>query len=211
MLKIYIGPDNDKILLPVTPKSIGVERENIVNTEYLLGKGDVSIFAGDKLKKISVNSFFPKKYYPFCTTTNIINPYIFVDKFIEWIRAGQVVRLTVTDTNINMPCYISRFDTEEKDGTGDLYYNLEVTEYRVPKIKKMTSSSIREESPTQSNPQTTQQRIHKVVKDDNLWDLAQKYYGNGKLYPKIKEANLNKYPKLKNSNVIYVGWELIIP
>lgn len=48
-------------------------------------------------------------------------------------------------------------------------------------------------------------RIHTVVKGDTLWDIAQKYLGNGSRYPEIKTLNDLK------SNVIYSGWKLKIP
>ena len=41
-----------------------------------------------------------------------------------------------------------------------------------------------------------------VVKGDSLWAIAQKYYGNGSLYPKIKKLNG------LSSNVIYPGQKL---
>ena len=62
-----------------------------------------------------------------------------------------------------------------------------------------------------SNANTSTQKTHKVVKGDSLWAIAQKYYGKGSLYPKIKEANKSKYPSLAKSNVIYTNMELIIP
>ena len=55
------------------------------------------------------------------------------------------------------------------------------------------------------------QKTHKVVKGDSLWAIAQKHYGKGSLYPKIKEANKSKYKSLAKNNIIYVNWELIIP
>lgn len=48
-------------------------------------------------------------------------------------------------------------------------------------------------------------RIHTVVKGDTLWDIANKYLGDGSRYPEIKTLN-----ELK-SNVIYSGWKLKIP
>lgn len=48
-------------------------------------------------------------------------------------------------------------------------------------------------------------RVHTVVKDDTLWDLAKKYLGDGSRYPEIKALNS------LTSNVIYSGWKLKIP
>ena len=48
-------------------------------------------------------------------------------------------------------------------------------------------------------------RVHTVVKGDTLWDIAQKYLGNGSRYPEIKTLNG------LDSNVIYSGWKLKIP
>ena len=48
-------------------------------------------------------------------------------------------------------------------------------------------------------------RIHTVVKGDTLWDIANKYLGDGSRYPEVKTLNDLK------SNVIYSGWKLKIP
>ena len=48
-------------------------------------------------------------------------------------------------------------------------------------------------------------RIHTVVKGDTLWDIANKYLGDGSRYPEIKALNNLR------SNVIYSGWKLKIP
>ena len=38
----------------------------------------------------------------------------------------------------------------------------------------------------------TKPKTHKVVAGDSLWAIAQKHYGKGSLYPKIKDANKSK-------------------
>ncbi len=51
-----------------------------------------------------------------------------------------------------------------------------------------------------------------VVRGDCLWKIAQRLLGNGARYWKIVQANKERYPSLlKNPNLIYPGWELIIP
>ena len=50
--------------------------------------------------------------------------------------------------------------------------------------------------------------MHAVVKGDTLWGLAEKYYGDGKKFPQIFEANK---PMLSDPNKIFVGQVLRIP
>jgi nucleoid-associated protein YgaU len=51
-------------------------------------------------------------------------------------------------------------------------------------------------------------RIHSVRPNDTLWNLAERYYGNGKHWRKILVANRNR---LTNSTDLPVGMKLIIP
>ena len=86
------------------------------------------------------------------------------------------------------------------------------------KLNKTTSSSSNNSS-NNSTDRTTENapkpsgenKTHKVEKGDSLWAIAQKYYGDGSQYPKIKEANKDKYTSLKNNNIIYTNMELVIP
>ena len=49
---------------------------------------------------------------------------------------------------------------------------------------------------------------HEVAKGETLWKIAEHYYGDGSLYPKIFEANKDV---LKDPNLIRVGQKLRIP
>ena len=142
--------------------------------------------------------------------------------FKEWKNKGTVVRVIFTGTDINQEMYITDFTYVEKDGTGDVYYTMDLLEYRpitIPTITENTSTNTQKTSrPTDNNNNNSNknntnntQKTHKVVKGDSLRSIAQKYYGKGSLYPKIKEANKSKYKSLAKNIVIYVYWELIIP
>ena len=49
---------------------------------------------------------------------------------------------------------------------------------------------------------------HEVAKGESLWKIAERYYGDGSLYPKIFEANRDV---LKDPDKIRVGQRLRIP
>ena len=220
-MEIYLGTDDDKIRFPVVPSSIGVNRSNNIDTQSVLKLGEVPIFNGTSLKTIELTSFFPNQEYSFCDYAGFMKPYEFSDKIQKWMYEGKLLRIIVTDSPTNMQCLIQQFDTVEQDGTRDLYFTLNLIEYRpieVPNLSNNNQSNNSNNSQNISRPvenndssNSNQQKIHKVVKGDSLWDIAQKHYGNGSLYPKIKEANKSKYPSLAKSNVIYTNMELIIP
>ena len=219
-MEIYLGTDDDKIRFPVVPPSIGVNRSNNIDTQSVIKLGEVPIFNGTSLKTIELTSFFPNQEYNFCDYAGFMKPYEFSEKIQKWMYEGKPLRIIVTDSPTNMQCLIQQFDTVEQDGTRDLYFTLNLLEYRPIEVPNLSNSNTSSNSnntqnisrPSEANNNSSNsQKTHKVVKNDTLYDIAKKYYGNGNLYTKIKEANKNKYPSLANSNIIYTSWELIIP
>lgn len=214
-MEIYLGTDNDKIRFPVVPSSIGVNRSNNIDTQAVIKLGEVPIFNGTSLKTIELTSFFPNQEYNFCDYTGFMKPYEFSEKIQKWMYEGKPLRVIVTDSPTNMQCLIQQFDTVEQDGTRDLYFTLNLLEYRPIEVPNLSNSSSSSSSDNLTRPSeeitNNTQKTHKVVKGDCLWDIAQKYYGKGSLYPKIKEANKSKYPSLAKNNIIYINWELIVP
>jgi len=59
-----------------------------------------------------------------------------------------------------------------------------------------------------SGPETGVAQTHTVQKGDTLYGLARRYYGDGKLWTKILEANRDK---IKNETSVPVGAVLTIP
>ena len=219
LTEIWFKTKDKAIRLPVIP----AEFERVIGADYetnnIIGLGDVATFNSNGLAQLSLSSFFPNKEYSFNEYPNVPKPYDLVSHFKDWKNKGAVVRVIFTGTDINQEMYVTNFSYGEKDGTGDVYYSMDLLEYRpitIPTITENNSSNTQNTSrPTDNNNNKNNtnntQKTHKVVKGDCLWDIAQKYYGKGSLYPKIKEANKSKYKSLAKNNIIYVNWELIIP
>ena len=218
LTEIWFKTKDKAVRLPVVPS----EFERVIDANYetnnIIGLGDIATFAGNGLAQLSLSSFFPNHEYSFNAYSNVPKPYDIAHIFKEWKNKGTVVRVILTGTDINQEMYITNYSYGEKDGTGDVYYSMDLLEYRpitIPTITENTSNNTQNTSrPTEnnsSNANTSTQKTHKVKKGDCLWDIAQKYYGKGSLYPKIKKANKSKYKSLAKNNIIYVNWELVIP
>ena len=217
LTEIWFKTKDKAVRLPVVPS----EFERVIDANYetnnIIGLGDIATFAGNGLAQLSLSSFFPNHEYSFNAYSNVPKPYDIAHIFKEWKNKGTVVRVILTGTDINQEMYITNYSYGEKDGTGDVYYSMDLLEYRpitIPTITENTSNNTQNTSrPTENNPNnnSSTQKTHKVVKGDSLWAIAQKHYGKGSLYPKIKEANKSKYPSLAKNNIIYTYMELIIP
>ena len=216
--EIWFKTKDKAVRLPVMPS----EFERVIDAGYdtnaIIGLGDVAVLTSNGLAQLSLSSFFPNNEYSFNEYSNVPKPYDMVRYFKEWKNKGTVVRVILTGTDINQEMYITNFSYGERDGTGDIYYNMDLLEYRpiiVPTVTENNSNNTQNTNrPTDTNNKnnaSNKQKTHKVVKGDCLYDIAQKYYGNGNSYPKIKEANKSKYPSLAKNNIIYPKWELIIP
>ena len=217
MLEIYLKEnDSNMIRFPVTPSEVSCETSANISTESVNDLGNVSLFSGVELRTIPINSFFPNKDYSFCTYSNVEPPYEFVSKIEKWQNEGKKLRYIVSDGYTNIPVMINSFSYREQDWTGDVYFDLSLIEYKEIKLNKTTSNN---NSNNNSTDRTTENapkpsgenKTHKVSSGDSLWAIAQKYYGDGSQYPKIKEANKEKYTSLNNNNIIYSNWELVIP
>ena len=217
MLEIYLKEnDSNMIRFPVTPSEVSCETSANISTESVNDLGNVSLFSGVELRTIPISSFFPNRQYSFCTYSNVEPPYEFISKIEKWQNEGKKLRYIVSDGYTNIPVMINSFTYREQDGTGDVYFDLSLIEYKEIKLNKTTSNNnVNNNStnrPAENSPKPTgENKTHKVVKGDSLWAIAQKYYGDGSQYPKIKEANKDKYTSLNNNNIIYSNWELVIP
>lgn len=62
--------------------------------------------------------------------------------------------------------------------------------------------------PPPTAPAPAPQRTHTVVRGDTLWGIAQRYYGNGTLWPRIFDANRSK---IKDPHWIYPAQVFVVP
>ena len=200
----------EELQLPVPPPVFTIVKGNINKTVTtsnvageinLLGKGE------GKLAEIELASFFPAQNYSFCQYRGFPRPYSCVEMIERWRKTGQPIRLIVTGTDINMAAGVEGFEYGERDGTGDVYFTLELKEYRFLQTPTQQLSK-----PEYVPPPEAKRPITKPVPDgytvkagDTLYAIAKKLTGNGANYKQIAAKN-----NIKNPDLIHPGQKLVM-
>ena len=126
------------------------------------------------------------------------------------LRAGDTVKLEGLGKYLSGNYYVE--EVTRTIGSNGYSHSATVikTDFGSTLKTKVEKSSAPVKEKTVSSPQTSAnpKRTHTVKRGDCLWSLANYYYKDGALYPKIYEANKDK---VKSNYIIYVGQVLIIP
>ena len=208
--------DKDIFRFPILPSAVNVQDYAIMTDSNITGLGDVTVFGGKGLRTIEISSFFPnpKKKYYFVSYTDYPKQYDCVSKIKKWMDKGEVLRFIVTGTEINFQVRITDFEYYEQDGTRDVYFTINLKEYRKIKISSTTTNKKKTDNKTRTDTKETssktKQTTYTVKSGDTLYDIAKKYYGKGSDYKKIIEKNKSKYPSLAKSTTLKKGWVLTI-
>lgn len=127
-LTISLAAGSSVVTFPVLPSELMVSVNTNHGTVNINNYGEYLMKGRTGLKSLTLAGFFPAQDYPFAMMT--MSPYTYIAELEAMRTGGEVCQLTVSDTPISMPCLISSFKFGEKDGSGDVYYELVLTEYR---------------------------------------------------------------------------------
>jgi nucleoid-associated protein YgaU len=152
------------------------------------GFGEISFIGKPKLAEIApIESFFPKQQYSFCQYTGFPAPQECVNLIEKWRLSGNPIRYIITDTLINILCTIESFEFKEQDGTGDIYFTLELKEYRLVNATTQqvsnTANSLNFNAANQLVTATrtidkTVPNTYTVQSGDTLYTIAKKLTGD---------------------------------
>ncbi|MEG0907087.1 MAG: LysM peptidoglycan-binding domain-containing protein [Cellulosilyticaceae bacterium] len=207
----YLSFNNneEKLRLPVIPSSFEVAIPNQNTTVNITNLGEVNLIGKTGLAAMIIESFFPKQQYSFCLYKDFSQPYECINMLLKWKDSGKPIRVIVTETPINYAMAIERISYSEIDGTGDVYFVLELKEYKFIKTTTATTTTT-SNGTTLKTPQT--KRETKAVPNkcivkqgDTLWKIAKTLTGDGENYKAIASKN-----NIKNSDKISVGQRLVI-
>lgn len=217
----------DKCLLPVTPSKLQIKVINENKTVTLINEGEINILKKAGLTAIDFECSIPQVKHPYAVyPSGFKGASYFLDYFEELKTRKKPFQFIVCRKtpngkkffNTNMKVTLEEYKiTEEAKQGYDLMVKISLKQWRDYGTKmvniKITSSkskaSVEPQRAATTSPVPSSSKAYTTVKDDCLWNIAKKFYGNGSKYMVI--YNANKGVIGDNPNLIYPGQVLTIP
>lgn len=207
----YLSFNNneERLRLPVIPSSFEVLIPHQNTTVNITNLGEINLIGKTGLATMTIESFFPNQQYSFCLYNDFPQPYDCIKMLLKWKDSGKPIRVIVTETPINYAMAIESITYSEVDGTGDVYFVLELKEYKFIKASNVTTTTT-SNGTTLKIPNTKRETKlipseYVVKKGDTLWGIAKKVTGEGSNYKVIAEKN-----NIKNPDLLKIGQRLVI-
>ena len=203
---VYLQSASGKIQLPVPPESFEVSVQQKNSTVSVNNLGDLNMLGKTGLFTISLSSFFPNQQYSFCQCTPD-SPYNYIKTIEGWRTSGKPARITISDTPINYSVTIENFKWGERDGTGDVYFTLDLKEYKFVGGTKDTSvngvTGLKDRVDISNLAETVKNVT--VYPGDSLMDVASRAFGQMSSISDPNKTYLDAYQALAKRGGVSSG------
>lgn len=178
----------ESITLCMTPEEIKAQSETSFRSWNIITKGEVKLPKGERLTQLRWSGIFPGAnilVHNFVWRTAWQPPQEMVRTITRWREAGDKVKILVTQTPINLDCYIKSFNYTASGGQGNIKYEIELIAAKEMKVmtveeKDAARAQQEQEQAQQLQDRAKQNRTGETVQNiDNAWNLTQVLTGNG--------------------------------
>lgn len=178
----------ESITLCMTPEEVKAQTESNFRTWNIIEKGQVSLPKGERLTRISWQGIFPGAnilVHNFVLQSAWQAPTELVATIKRWRESGDKVRILITQTPINLDCYIKSFDYTASGGQGNIKYEIDLLAAKEMKVMTVEEADAARAQREQEKAQQLQERPKQnrtgemVSGVDNAWELTQVLTGNG--------------------------------
>lgn len=200
--------------------SLKLKYDTQIETVDILDIGQIDIFKnGENIQEINFNTILPFDYStPYYKSGKVVEPEIALSELKKWAKEKKILRLMISDMNLNEQVIISKLEHERRAGEErDIYIDITFRtnkELKVKEVKKETQNNnnaglTNNRPSTNNNSGTT--TMYTTTSKDTLWGIAKKFLGNGSRWPEIYNIAENKKIIGKDPNKIRAGYKLVIP
>ena len=139
MIEIWMSGGTDQLRLPVLPAEVAVQHAGGAQRANLQALGEVIMAGKRNLKTLQIESYFPARYSSVCQYRAIPLPGVAAALLQRWMDDGAQVRLLVTGgaVEVNMLVLIEGGTFTMSKVSGDVSYQLTITEYRPITVKRV--------------------------------------------------------------------------
>lgn len=209
------------MLLPIAPPQITTKIGNRNRIADLVSGEEINIIKSPALTQIAFSFLLPAQVYPFAVYDGgFKKPDYYLSKLRNMKKSCKPFRLHIIRNNTastSLKVTLENYEIiEDADKTGaDIIVNITLKEYRNCSAVKTSLKSGVTRKIIPDNKEISSPKFHVVKKGDCLWEIAQKYFGNGNDFKEIYNANKDMIDK-RNSGTgypiytIYPGQRLII-
>ncbi len=198
MIEYWLTFNNgaEKLRLPVPPQefemSTGLNNTTVNNSEI----GEINLIGKPRLKTITLSSYFPVRPDALCQYTGFPSPATCLDMIRRWRESGKPIRLLIVGESlkVNEAMSIESFQVSQKPGPQDIYFALELKEYRFlpPELdgNGTTDALALLQEYTGTRPvERMVPSIYITKPGDTLWAIARRFYHNALRAEELRRKN----------------------
>ncbi|UVI32091.1 LysM peptidoglycan-binding domain-containing protein [Paenibacillus spongiae] len=210
MIEFWLTFNNgaEKLRLPVPPSEYSKVTGINTQTVNINDSGEINQIGKRKLDTLSISSYFPANPNdPIAHYRGYPTPARCLNMISKWRESGRPIRLIISGgtLNINQPMVIESFTVSQKKGPEDVYFDMELKEYRFFNLEVVNEKDnpigkyVGESRPSER----TIPKTYTIVSGDTLYVIAKKFYGDGNKWKELKQRNnIVDERKLKVGQVI---------
>lgn len=166
--------------LAVAPQEVPEISRSGNNVNYVTTDvGTYKAIGEPGLIKLTLKSFFPNQYYTFCQYRHFPTPERSVEMIKKWQKSKRPIRLIITGL-LNDAFAIESFSYYKELGTGDIYFTLELEQYRFAEAGQAVNTSFNKDEMI---------TFVQLKKGQTLCELAEEWLGDSDRYQDIADWN----------------------